>query len=142
LFKDDRPFRLSPIDSMLPLRVDLLYRERLWIRSADPATLEVTANDQSHFLLLKGRGEYDLPQGKYRVEAYRGLFYEPVSIEFELKAGDSKHIALPMKNWLGADSEGWLSGDDHIHLVRARQDDPVFLRWLQAENLNVANFLQ
>jgi hypothetical protein len=91
---------------------------------------------------LKGRGEYDLPQGKYRLEAYRGLFYVPVSIEFELKAGESRRITLPMKNWLGADSGEWLSGDDHIHLVRGEQDDPIFLEWLQAEDLSVANFLQ
>jgi hypothetical protein len=29
LFKDGRPFRLSPVDALLPLRVDLFYRERL-----------------------------------------------------------------------------------------------------------------
>ena len=29
LFKDGRPFRLSPVDAMLPLRVDMFYRERL-----------------------------------------------------------------------------------------------------------------
>ena len=126
LWKDGRPFRLSPVDAMLPLRVDLLYRERLWLRSPDPATLEVTATDLSHFFLLKGHGEYELPQGKYRVEAYRGFFYEPVSIEFELKSGEAKHVVLPMKNWLGAESREWLSGDDHIHLVREKRDDPCF----------------
>ena len=30
-------------------------------------------------MLLKGRGSFDLPQGHYRVEAYRGLFYTPAS---------------------------------------------------------------
>lgn len=42
LLKDNRPFRLSPVDAMLPLRVDLFYRERLWTRSPSPQTLEVT----------------------------------------------------------------------------------------------------
>src|SRR4051794_32397218 len=32
LFKDGKPFRLSPVDVLLPLRVDLHYRERLWRR--------------------------------------------------------------------------------------------------------------
>src|SRR6185436_2632588 len=31
---------------------------------------------------------------------------------------------------------------DHIHLVRTRQDDDVFLGWLEAEDLSVGNFLQ
>src|SRR4030095_10039847 len=50
LFKDGRPFRLSPVQAMLPLRVDLFYRERIWRTSNDPGTLEITCNDQSHFL--------------------------------------------------------------------------------------------
>ena len=68
LFKEGKPFRLRPVDVMLPLRVDLFYRERLWRR---PPRL-----------------------------------------------------------------------DDHIHLTRAAEDDEVFLRWLQADDLSVGNFLQ
>ena len=49
-------------------------------------------------------------------------------------------MALPLKSWTAP--EQWLSGDDHIHLVRHRQDDPVFLQWLEAEDLSVGNFLQ
>src|ERR1041385_5903151 len=73
LFKDKQPFRLSPVQALLPLKVDLFYRERLWTNGALPETLEVTCNDQSHFLLLRVRANFDLPAGHYRVEAYRGL---------------------------------------------------------------------
>ena len=52
LFKDGRPFRLSPVQAMLPLRVDLFYREALAV-DGFPDVLEVTCNDQSHFFLLK-----------------------------------------------------------------------------------------
>jgi hypothetical protein len=142
LFKDGQPFRLSPVQAMLPLRVDLFYRERLWRSSANPDVLEVTCNDQSHFFLLKGRASFDLPAGHYRVEAYRGLFYTPAEVEFDLRAGDTRRVALKLENWAGAAREQWLSGDDHIHLTRSRQDDPVFLAWLKAEDLSVGNFLQ
>jgi hypothetical protein len=125
---------------MLPLRVDLFYRERLWTNAPSPDTLEITSNDQSHFILLKGRATFDLPAGHYRVEAYRGHFYTPVSAEFDLRAGEAHSQRLPLKPWTAPDR--WLSADDHIHLVRTRQDDPVFLKWLQAEDLSVANFLQ
>lgn len=142
LFKDKQPFRLSPVQAMLPLRVDLFYRERLW-RSGEPVdTLEVSCNDQSHFLLLRGRGSYELPAGRYRVEAYRGLFYHPAVEEFELKACETRRVVLRMQDWTGGRSREWLSGDDHIHLVRTRQDDEVFLGWLEAEDLSVGNFLQ
>jgi len=142
LFKDGRPFRLSPVQAMLPLRVDLFYRERIWRSSEDPGTLEVTCNDQSHFFLLKGRASFDLPAGHYRVEAYRGLFYTPAEAEFDLRAGESRRIPLKLESWAGAEREQWLSGDDHIHLTRSRQDDAVFLGWLKAEDLSVGNFLQ
>src|SRR6185295_8614066 len=118
LFKDDQPFRLSPVQAMLPLRVDLFYRERLWRAGESPETLEVTCNDQSHFLLLRRKGSYELPAGRYRVEAYRGLFYTPAVEEFELKAGETQRVTLRMTDWSGGKSREWLSGDDHIHLVR------------------------
>src|SRR5437867_10373453 len=84
LFKDGRPFRLSPVESLLPLSVDLFYRERLWKRTARPETLEVTCGEQSHFVLLDGHGRFDLPPGRYRLEAYGGFFFEPASAAFGL----------------------------------------------------------
>jgi hypothetical protein len=142
LFKDGSPFRFSPVQAMLPLRVDLFYRERLWRSSDDPETLEVTCNDQSHFFMLKGRASYDLPAGHYRIEAYRGLFYIPAEVEFDLQAGETRRVSLKLQTWAGGAGDQWLSGDDHIHLTRSRQDDRVFLGWLKAEDLSVANFLQ
>ena len=140
LFKNDRPFRLSPVEALFPIRVDMFYRERLWQTRRRAATLEVTCNDQSHFLLLDGKGNYDLPAGKYRVEAYRGLFFKPASEEFELRAGQTTSVVLKLAPVKG--HEQWLSGDDHIHITRGPEDDDVFLRWLQAEDLSVGNFLQ
>ena len=142
LFKDGRPFRFSPVQALLPLRVDLFYRERVWRSSDDPDTLEVTCNDQSHFFLLKGHSTFDLPAGHYRIEGYRGFFYRPAAAEFDLHAGETRRVSLKLESWAGAAREQWLSGDDHIHLTRSRQDDPVFLAWLRAEDLSVANFLQ
>ncbi|HYM12031.1 MAG TPA: CehA/McbA family metallohydrolase, partial [Bryobacterales bacterium] len=142
LFKDGKPFRLSPVGALLPLKVDLFYRERMWRSSAAPETLEVTCNEESHFILLHGRAKFDLPAGQYRVEAYRGLFYTPVSEEFELRAGETRRVALRLRDWTGGRARQWLSGDDHIHLTRSREDDAVFLGWLEAEDLSVGNFLQ
>jgi len=141
LFKDGQPFRLSPVQAMLPLRVDLFYRERVWTKNAAPETLEVTCNDQSHFFLLKGRALFDRPAGRYRVEAYRGMFFVPGSEEFVLTAGETRHVAVKLRSW-ARDRETWISGDDHIHLTRSRTDDEVFLHWLEAEDLSVGNFLQ
>src|SRR5262249_51964519 len=150
LFKNGKPFRLSPVDVLLPLRVDLHYRERLWRRPPElpspdgrPArTLEVTNDGESHFVLLDGEGRYELPAGRYRIEAYRGVSWAPAARDFELRAGGDAEAAPTLRPHAGGAGQAWVSGDDHIHLTRAAEDDPTFLRWLEAEDLSVGNFLQ
>ncbi|MBZ2179626.1 MAG: CehA/McbA family metallohydrolase [Acidobacteriota bacterium] len=139
LFKDDKPFRLNPVQAILPIKVDLFYRDRLWQAAAEPKTLEVLAYDQSHYFLLTGAASFELPPGRYRVEASRGLFYRPVSSSFELRAGETTKVDLRMERWAAGD---WLAGDDHIHLPRGPEENGVFLRWMEAEDLAVGNFLQ
>jgi len=143
LFKGDRPFRLSPVESMLPLRPDLFYRERLWRKTPNPQTLEVTARDSSHFILLDGSASFDLPAAKdYRIEAYHGTFFHPAVEHFSLDAEGDRTIELTVQPVAPGRQERWLSADDHIHLMRAPEDDAVFLRWLAAEDLGVGNFLE
>ncbi len=143
LFKGGRAFRLSPVDTMLPLRPDLFYRERVWRRGTQPDVLEVTARDRSHFVLLSGRASFELPASDdYRIEAYHGTFFRPAVTDFALEFGEDLELALDLDP-IAPDSQGqWLAGDDHIHLVREPEDDPLFLRWMQAEDLAVANFLE
>lgn len=141
LFKNGRPFRLHPVDAILPIRVDTFYRDTVWSRAANPAVLEITSNDQSHFVLLNGKATFDLPPGDYRLEAYRGLFFTPVSVNFTLASGETKRLPLQLTRW-SESTAGWLSGDDHIHLPRTAADNPLFLQWMDAEDLSVGNFLQ
>ena len=142
LFKGGRDFRFSPVDAMLPLRPDLFYRERIWRQGAEPKVLEVTAKDRSHFILLDGSASFDLPaSGDYRVEAYHGTFFRPAVKEFALEHGVESEIVLELEPVARAGQQRWLSGDAHIHLVRDREDDPIFLQWLHAEDLSVGNFL-
>ncbi len=141
LFKNDHPFRLHPVDAILPIKVDTFYRDTLWRRTANLEALEVTSNDQSHFILLSGKATFHLPPGNYKVEAYRGLFFTPVTVSFSLQPGETKTLPLTLSRW-NEDTRNWLSGDDHIHLPRTLAENDTFLRWLEAEDLNVANFLQ
>ena len=143
LFKGDREFRLSPVDTMLPLRPDLFYRERIWRRAGDSRVLEVTARDSSHFVLLEGRASFNIPASDgYRIEAYHGTFFRPAEKSFSLAFGEDTEITLDLDPIAPGWQEQWLAGDDHVHLVRAREDDDIFLRWMQAEDLAVANFLE
>jgi hypothetical protein len=140
LLKDGRPFRIDPVESFIALRSDTFYRDRLWRRFPQPVTLEVAANNQSHLIMLTGQASFDLPAGRYRIEAYRGTFYAPAVQEFELRASEKRRIQLDLVPLEGRDR--WIAGDDHIHLVREREDNALFLGWLAAEDLAVGNFLQ
>lgn len=143
LFKGGREFRLSPVDATLPLRPDLFYRERVWRRAGDSNVLEVTARDRSHFILLRGRAVFELPASDdYQIEAYHGTFFRPAMESFSLEHGKHRNLLLSLDPVAPDSQHQWLAGDDHIHLVREREDDPVFLQWMQAENLAVANFLE
>ncbi len=148
LFKGGKPFRLHPVESLLPLRPDYFYRGRLWRRADQPKTLEVTAADASHVILLSGRARFDLPRSRtdigetYRLEAYRGTFFGPAITEFTLDAGEERQVKLELQPIAPGHQEEWLSGDDHIHLMRAREDNDIFLNWLAAEDLSVGNFLE
>jgi hypothetical protein len=141
LLRNGEPFRIQPVQAVLPIRSDLFYRDRLWLETPDPAVLEIICNDEYHYLLLKGQASFHLPPGKYVMEAYRGFFYTPVRQEFELRANQSANLSLALKPWPGANPDEWLSADGHIHLTRTPRENPVYLNWLAAEDLNVANFL-
>src|SRR4029434_5086267 len=142
LFKNKAAFRLWPVQAVLPIKSDQFYRDRLWTDNSDPDVLEVIANDENHYLLLKGRATFHLPPGNYRMEAYRGLFYTPAIQQFELKPDETRRLTLSMRPWEGVRPEDWISADDHIHLGRTPKEDPVFLKWLAAEDLSIGNFLQ
>lgn len=48
LDKGGRPFRLTPVEALLPLAPDVFYRDRVWRASPKPRTLEVTCKGRSH----------------------------------------------------------------------------------------------
>lgn len=142
LFRAGTPHRLSPVDNLLPLFEDNFYRERVWRMTGKPKSLEVDIHNQWHDLLLEGRATFDVPAGPdYRVEAYHGFFWEPGTEQFALAPGSAKTVVVKIRPIAAGRQEKWISGDEHIHLMRAREDDAVFLEWLRAEDLNVGMFL-
>ena len=131
------------MDALLPLNPDLFYRERLWRRNTPVSTLEVTGRGESHFFLLDGAGEFDLPAAAdYRLEAYHGTFFKPAVARFALRADQTQTVELEVEPLAAGRQDSWISADDHIHLMRAKEDNNIFLRWIEAEDLDVAHFLE
>ena len=143
LFRSDRLFRLSPTDSLIAFKQDNFYRNRPWRRSNDPDALEITVRDMSHVILTKGKATFDIPPGKeYRLEGYHGLFYEPAVVEFEVGPNEEKTVVAKVKPMAPGRQEQWISADDHVHIMRSREDDDLLLRWMEAEDLHVLNNLE
>jgi len=143
LFRSGEPHRLSPVDNLLPLVQDNFYRNRIWRMRSLPKTLEVTIRGMSHVILLEGRASFDVPAwNEYRLDAYHGFFYTPAVADFALAPNERKTVTLKVYPMAPGRQDKWISADDHVHLTRAQEDDDVFLRWMQAEDLNVANDLE
>ena len=143
LFRSGNLMRLSPVDSLLAFKQDNFYRNRPWRRTSDPDSLEITVRDMSHVILTKGRATFDLPPWKeYRLEVHHGLFYKPAIVEFEVGPNEEKTVIAKVKPMAPRRQSQWISADDHVHIMRAREDDDLLLRWMQAEDLHVLNNLE
>jgi len=92
---------------------------------------------------LESEAMLALPAGHYRVSAFKGLAYTPVVRQVTVEAGTATRLALPLVRWIDMPALGWFSADDHLHITRSSpEDDARLARWMQAEDVNVANLLQ
>ncbi len=74
-----------------------------------------------------------LPPGRYTFEMERGPEYRRRTGHFELKRGDADSKTVSMVRFVDMKSEGWYSGETHIH----RRPEDISLLML-AEDLHVA----
>jgi hypothetical protein len=87
--------------------------------------------------------QLELPPGRYRLRAFKGIEYRVEAREIEIRPGETAATKLALERWIDAAAEGWYGADDHIHVTRrTREDDVRIARWMRAEDLRVANLLQ
>lgn len=79
----------------------------------------------------------DLPMGKYRIDAEKGMEYKPESSSFQVLSGENESVTLFFKRWSNMERQGWYSGDTHTHFL----NDYSALIEAKAEDLNVINVL-
>jgi hypothetical protein len=87
---------------------------------------------RDHFV-CDGRVALDLPAGKYAFTVERGPEYSSASDAVAVAAGETARRTVELKRIADLKSEGWWSGDLHVH--RALEEIPLHLR---AEDLHVA----
>ncbi|HEX2523018.1 MAG TPA: CehA/McbA family metallohydrolase, partial [Terriglobia bacterium] len=90
-----------------------------------------------------GNSSVVLPPGLYKLKLYKGTEYKVQSRDVQIHADKSVELKVAMSRWVDMPKEGWYSGDDHIHVSRPLKElNPVISKWMQAEDVHVANLLQ
>ena len=90
-------------------------------------------------------GEYaaQVPGGKYQLVLYKGPEYHIINRTVRIEPGKTNAITVDMKRWRNLSSEGWYSGDLHLHVDRfEKKDNHALAQVLKAEDLNVGVDLQ
>ena len=90
-----------------------------------------------------GNSKVALPPGPYKLKVYKGNEYEVQARDVQVQADESVELKVAMSRWVDMPNEGWYSADDHIHVSRPLKGlNPVISKWMQAEDVHVANLLQ
>jgi hypothetical protein len=70
--------------------------------------------------------EMDLPPGRYRIEARKGLEYAFVDQQVEIRA-NGQSVPVPLQRFANFERAGWYPGDTHMHFP-----DPAGVRFEMA----------
>lgn len=90
-----------------------------------------------------GASNIALPAGEYRLRVFKGIEYKLAARTLRIAAGQTTELAVPLVRWIDLPAMGWYSSDDHMHISRpVKELDPLISKWMQAEDIHVANLLQ
>lgn len=114
-----------------------------WARAwTDTDTLDNPHTGTQQFY-VEAPFEIELPPGRYTLRAFKGLERRVARAEVEVAAGEAVHAELRLVRWADLPARGWYGADDHLHITRRSEaDDRRIGRWMQGEDLQVANLLQ
>jgi hypothetical protein len=97
------------------------------------------------FFYADGTFEIDVPPGRTVVTLERGFEHSLASETIDLAAGETRELTLSSKRFVDMKSQGWVSGDTHIHWVTNAWNVDLPLEHLslvqKAEDLQVVNNL-
>jgi hypothetical protein len=90
--------------------------------------------------LAAGRAALKLAAGAYRVFVHRGFETLPQSQTVEVRSGEVRRAAFPLRRLANLPEQGWYGGDVHVHIGRSDPaDNPLWLQVLEAEDLHAVN---
>jgi hypothetical protein len=84
-----------------------------------------------------------LPAGNYSLTVRKGPEYRIRKLDVKIEPGKAAKLTVLMERWINMPEKGWYSADDHLHIARAvRELNPFVSKWMEAEDIHVANLLQ
>ncbi len=84
-----------------------------------------------------------LPAGEYRLTIRKGPEFKVEKREVRIAPGEPLQLTVPLSRWIHLAQQGWYSADDHLHIARPAEGvNPLLSKWMQAEDIHVANLLQ
>lgn len=133
----------TPLPSASALEVEEFDdRTRMVLLREEPGTVNWPSANRWIFYT---DGEYRarVPAGEYTLVAARGIEYRTARRTIRIESGETRQLAITMERWADLPSQGWYSGDVHIHLAqRDATDSRSILTMAKAEDLHIANSLQ
>jgi hypothetical protein len=91
---------------------------------------------------VDGSFDVELPPGKYHLKLSKGTEYLEQRHELEVGPGGQLSKTFRLARWAHMAAKGWYSADGHIHLRRSPRENPVILKWVAGEDVNIGALLQ
>ena len=115
--------------------------EELPVRQSKAITNNYTRTNQFY---STGKSRFaSLPAGSYALRVYKGLEFNVAERRFRIGSGEDLKITVPLSRWINLEQQGWYSADHHLHIPRpVTALNPSLSKWMQAEDVRVANLLQ
>ncbi len=129
----------APLPSMQALLVER-FADKVRLLPVDPRAFWPTSNRQAFY--VSGSYQSELPAGSYELAITRGPEYRDYYGTFTVQKGQTTHVAVTLRRYADLPAQGWISGDDHIHLARDASRDLTVWTQVAAEDVHVGNLLQ
>lgn len=129
----------APLPSPQALLVER-FADKVRLLPVDPRAFWPTSNRQAFY--VSGSYQAQLPAGTYELAITRGPEYRDYYGTFTVQKGQTTPVAVRLKRYADLPAQGWISGDDHIHLARDSARDLTVWTQIAAEDVHVGNLLQ
>ncbi len=90
---------------------------------------------------VDGTFTLELERGSYQISLSKGVEYLDQKINLEV-GQEIQTETFTMERWIHMADLGWYSGDCHIHIRRSPRENPLLLKWIEAEDIHVGAMLQ